>query len=103
MLNNDSLDVFVYGFKSLYGGESYKPMRVTVCGEEYIPRATYLAAEKEIEKLHELNWKLEKALMKERGFWLSADGTEWVRYVNGDDYYVPTVVTINIPVGEFIG
>ena len=100
MQNNDFMDAWIYGLSAMYGGERVIP---TVCGEEYIPRATYLAAEKEIEKLHELNWKLEKALMEERGYWLSADGTEWVRYVNGDDYYVPTVVTINIPVGEVIG
>lgn len=70
--------------------------------EEYIPRATYLAAEKEIEKLHELNWKLEKTLMEERGYVLSADGERWIRFVNSYVLNHPVILE-SIPVGEVIG
>ena len=77
-------------------------------GEEYVPRTTYLAAEEEITKLHKLNWELEKALMEERGYWLNADGTEWIKWER--DIYLMSplnpsgiVELEHIPVGEVIG
>lgn len=101
-MNDYFADSFTYGLSAMFGDDKVLPTRVTVCGEEYIPRATYLAAEKEIEKLHELNWKLEKALMEEREYVLSADGERWIRFINS---YVlnHSVILESIPVGEVIG
>ena len=72
--------------------------------ETYVPKSTYLAAEKEIEKLHELNWKLEKVLMEERGYKLDTECNIWWK----NDYVVVGgregwKYKREFPVGEVIG
>ena len=85
------------------GNLYYEYHDVVICEREHYKsqvkflRQCYDQAEKEIEKLHDINWELEKELMERQGYQLDTDRHTWWKWPETES---PWTFRINIPVGQ---